>query len=399
MQLLTEQQRLNLGDETPMKPVTAQCPEKATKSEGRKRLLVKSSLPKPLPSLEAIQTDLVATDTNSPKLFTFIDLFAGIGGFRIGLERAGGRCVFSCEWDKYAQQTYKAWFGEEPEGDIREVDPTTIRDHDILTAGFPCQPFSIAGVSKKKSLGRDHGFKDKTQGTLFFHIANIVDVKRPPVLILENVKNLLSHDGGRTWDVIYSTLRSLRYSVYFDVIDAIHYVPQHRERVFIVGFDEDVFGESPPFKFPEPPIGRKPILKDILDRSVGPKYTLTDHLWKYLRDYAEKHRKNGNGFGFGLADIEGHTRTLSARYYKDGSEILIPQGDKRNPRRLTPMEAGRLMGFGGYTPVVSDTQAYKQFGNALVPAIAEVVAIQVLHTLAWKIEHSGNGCLIKKSGK
>lgn len=328
--------------------------------------------------------------------FTFTDLFAGIGGFRIALEKLGGRSVFSCEWDKYAQKTYKAWFNEVPHGDIREIKPADIPDHDILAAGFPCQPFSIAGVSKKKSLGREHGFKDVTQGTLFFYLAAIIEIKRPPVLFLENVKNLQSHDGGRTWKVIKHTLESLNYWVFNKVIDAASWVPQHRERVYIVCFDKFTFTQRPLFEFPTPPDGDKPRLLDILEPSPDPKYTLTDHLWKYLQNYAEKHKAKGNGFGFGLADPQGITRTLSARYYKDGSEILIPQANQ-NPRRLTPRECAKLMGFDDSLPiVVSDTQAYKQFGNAVVPKVAEAVGRQIIRILIEHIATSGNGCLLKK---
>lgn len=316
--------------------------------------------------------------------FTFIDLFAGIGGFRLGLQRAGGRCVFTCEWDNYAQKTYQAWFGDLPHGDIRELKPSDIPDHDIMAAGFPCQPFSIAGVSKKNSLGRAHGFKDVAQGNLFFHIATIAQAKRPPVLFLENVKNLLSHDGGKTWQVIEGTLRDLKYLVFPKVIDASAYVPQHRERIIIVCFDRKVFGDHLDFKFPEKPSGNPPKLKDILEEKPDPKYTLSNHLWSYLQEYARKHKEKGNGFGFGLADPDGITRTLSARYFKDGSEILIPQGNGKNPRRLTPREAARLMGFpvpNQFDIVVSDTQAYKQFGNAVVPAVVEAVGKQIIDIL------------------
>lgn len=331
--------------------------------------------------------------------FTFIDLFAGIGGLRIGLEKNGGRCIFSCEWDKNAQKTYNAWHGEVPHGDIRDVKPRDIPDHDILAAGFPCQPFSIAGVSKKNSLGRPHGFKDATQGTLFFHLATIVEAKRPPVLILENVKNLQSHDKGRTWQVIRSTLEDMKYVIFSKVIDAAAWVPQHRERVFIVGFDRRVFGDSIPFEYPKPPSGIEPRLRDILESNPPAKYTLTDHLWKYLQDYAAKHKAAGNGFGFGMAKLDGVTRTLSARYYKDGSEILIPQ-DGKNPRRLTPRECARLMGFEDHRPiVVSDMQAYKQFGNAVCPPVAEAVGRQVVKALSWQLaKHNTNGCLFKTKG-
>ena len=192
---------------------------------------------------------------NAPRSlpFTFIDLFAGIGGLRLGVQKAGGRCVFTSEWDKYSQKTYAAWYGDIPHGDIRAIDPKDIPNHDLLVAGFPCQPFSIAGVSKKNSLGRAHGFKDATQGTLFFQVATIVEIKRPPAVLLENVKNLLSHDKGKTWVVIKSTLEELGYTVFHKVIDAIDYVPQHRERVFIVALDQKIFGKNPPFTFPDAP--------------------------------------------------------------------------------------------------------------------------------------------------
>lgn len=325
--------------------------------------------------------------------FTFVDLFAGIGGFRIALKELGGKCAYSCEWDKYSQKTYKAWFDETPHGDIRQVKPKDIPDHDVLAAGFPCQPFSIAGVSKKKSLGRAHGFKCEMQGTLFFNIVSIVEVKRPPVLFLENVKNLQSHDQGRTWSTIYNALVDLGYAVNFKVIDAAGWVPQHRERIYIVCFDKKVFGENPPFEFPSSPQGPK--FKDILERTPDKKYTLTDHLWTYLQEYAERHRLKGNGFGFGIADPEKVSRTLSARYYKDGSEILIRQGTK-TPRRLTPRECARLMGFPDDKKiVVSDTQAYRQFGNAVVPKVAKAVGEQIIATMRWQLTRSGNGCLLK----
>ena len=340
------------------------------------------------------QPQIVTSDPASVP-FSFIDLFAGIGGMRIALEGVGGRCLFTSEWDRYCQRTYHAWFGETPKGDITKIKPSDIPDHDVLAAGFPCQPFSIAGVSKKKSLGRAHGFKDRTQGTLFFHLATIIELKRPPVVLLENVKNLQSHDGGRTWTVIESTLRELRYTVYSKVIDAAGWVPQHRERVFIVAFDEDVFGKNPPFEFPTTPDGPAPQFRSILEDSPDPKYTLTSHLWKYLQAYAKKHREAGNGFGFGLVDLDKVSRTLSARYYKDGSEVLIPQPG-RNPRRLTPREAARLMGFDDRLKiVVSDTQAYKQFGNALVPAVARAVAGGIVTMMAWHVHRTTNGCLLK----
>lgn len=320
----------------------------------------------------------------TPK-FTFIDLFAGIGGFRIALEKLGGECIFSSEWDKYSQKTYKAWFGEMPAGDIRKIKPTDIPSHDILAAGFPCQPFSIAGVSKKISLGMAHGFKDKNQGNLFFYLATIIEAKRPPVLLLENVKNLQSHNKGRTWGVIKETLEDLDYVVFHKIHDAAYWVPQHRERIFIIGFDKKVFGSNPEFKFPVLP-EKKHQLKEILESKPAEKYTLSEHLWKYLQDYAQKHREKGNGFGFGIANPEGVTRTLSARYYKDGSEILISQKHKKIPRRLTPHECARLMGFPEEAKiVVSDTQAYRQFGNGVVVPVVEAVGQEILEVLLPKL--------------
>lgn len=330
--------------------------------------------------------------------FSFVDLFAGIGGFRIPLEKLGGTCVFSSEVDKYSQKTYRAWFGETPHGDITKIKVGEIPDHDVLAAGFPCQPFSIAGVSKKKSLGQAHGFKCLSQGTLFFNVATIIENKRPPIVLLENVKNLKSHDSGRTWQVIKGTLEDLEYTVFDKVIDAVHWVPQHRERIYMVCFDQQVFGETVPFSFPDPPNGTSPRLKDILEKAPDKKYTLTDHLWGYLQDYAVRHREKGNGFGFGLADPNGTSRTLSARYYKDGSEILIPQSRGRNPRRLTPAECARLMGFDEKYEtniVVSDTQAYRQFGNAIVPKVAEAVIKEVMSILRWHLTRANGGCLLK----
>ena len=312
--------------------------------------------------------------------FSFIDLFAGIGGFRMALEKLGGECLFSCEWDKYSRQTYEAWFGDLPHGDIRELDVAAIPDHDLLTAGFPCQPFSLAGVSKKNSLGREHGFRDKTQGTLFFQLAAIIEAKRPPAILLENVKNLRSHDKGRTWQVVRETLEELDYWIFTEVIDASGWVPQHRERVYIAGFDKRRYPGQPDFHFPTPPRSRK-TFGGILERSPDPKYTLSDKLWNYLQRYAEKHRAKGNGFGFGIADREGIARTLSARYHKDGSEILIAQDNGTPPRRLTPRECARLMGFDAWCEdriVVSDTQAYRQFGNAVVPKVVEAIGRQMV---------------------
>lgn len=315
--------------------------------------------------------------------FRFIDLFAGIGGIRQSFEVHGGKCVFSSEWDNWCRKTYLENFGEIPHGDINEIKPSEVPDHEILAAGFPCQPFSIAGVSKKKSLGKEHGFKDKAQGTLFFRIAEILEAKRPKAFLLENVKNLKSHDGGNTFRVIEGALKELGYHVFFDVIDAAHYVPQHRERLFIVGFDRKVFREIPDFTFPIPP-KKKTTLSSILEKKVDKKYILSDHLWQYLQDYAEKHRQKGNGFGYGLFDGSSVARTLSARYYKDGSEILIKVPNS-NPRRLTPRECARLMGYDDSFKIpVSDTQAYKQFGNSVaIPVVSSVAKNLIIACLPF----------------
>jgi DNA (cytosine-5)-methyltransferase 1 len=311
----------------------------------------------------------IAGERRAHEPFRFIDLFAGIGGFRIAFETMGGECVFSSEWDHHAARTYEANFSEIPCGDITlQSTKDAIPEHDLLCAGFPCQPFSIAGVSKHNALGREHGFSHPTQGTLFFEVVEILKQHRPAMFLLENVKNLTGHDRGRTFEVITRTLtEELGYSISWRVVDAGALVPQHRERVYLVGFREPT-----PFEFPQLP-ERGPALRTILEPEVDPKYTLTDHLWRYLQDYAAKHRAAGNGFGFGLADLDGVSRTLSARYYKDGSEILVPQPG-RNPRRLTPRECSRLMGYPDeYRIVVSDTQAYKQFGNSVaVPVVAAI---------------------------
>ncbi|MCM1101123.1 MAG: DNA (cytosine-5-)-methyltransferase [Acetatifactor muris] len=308
------------------------------------------------------------------KEWTFIDLFAGIGGMRIAFERVGGHCVYSNEWNKYSQQTYFANFGEQPEGDITQVTASSIPDHDILVAGFPCQPFSIAGVSKKNSLGRATGFEDKTQGTLFFDVCRVLKEKRPKAFMLENVKNLCSHDRGRTFKVILESLDELNYNVFYAVLDGQIYVPQHRERILIVGFDRERYGADISFDFDLTPKMPKPAMRDILEESVDEKYTLSDKLWTYLQNYAAKHKAAGNGFGYGIAPMQGVSRTISARYYKDGSEILIEQSGK-NPRRLTPRECARLQGFpDDFKIPVSDTQAYKQFGNSVVVPLMENVA-------------------------
>jgi DNA (cytosine-5)-methyltransferase 1 len=330
--------------------------------------------------------------------FTFIDLFAGIGGMRLGFEAAGGHCVYTSEWNKFARETYAANFPKdvhEIAGDITEISEKDIPEHDVLVAGFPCQPFSLAGVSKKNSLNQPHGFRCDTQGTLFFDVARIIDHHQPKAFLLENVKNLVSHDGGKTFKVILKTLKDeLGYHIDYRVIDASHWVPQHRERIFIVGFREKNDFSLANIKFPK----KKRVLADILHGQEGEKpelpyteektakaaakYTLSDHLWNYLQAHAAKHRARGNGFGFGLVGPDDISRTLSARYHKDGSEILIRQ-PRKNPRRLTPRECSRLMGFtrgnkNSYKIPVSDTQAYRQFGNAVVvPVVASVAKLML----------------------
>lgn len=322
----------------------------------------------------------------SPKesKFTFIDLFAGMGGFRLAMQAQGGKCVFSSEWNKYAQKTYFANFGEMPFGDItKEITKSYIpKNFDVLCAGFPCQPFSIAGISKKKSLGHETGFKDKTQGTLFFDVADIISRHRPKAFFLENVKNLMSHDKGNTFKIIKGTLEELRYSLHYLVMDGQTYVPQHRERIMIIGFNRDIFHGKELFAFPKQRQATRSI-QEILDPDVDEKYTLSDKLWNYLQNYAEKHRAKGNGFGFGMVDLNGISRTLSARYYKDGSEILIPQGEKKNPRKLSPRECARLMGYPDEYRLnqVSDVQAYRQCGNSVVVPLITAVSKQLVKTM------------------
>lgn len=355
--------------------------------------------------------------------FRFIDLFAGIGGIRKGFEAIGGECVFTSEWNKYAVRTYKANHFCDPlkhrfNEDIREVTLSSdlnideemaykhidqqVPDHEVLLAGFPCQPFSLAGVSKKNSLGRKHGFECDAQGTLFFDVARILAAKKPAAFLLENVKNLKSHDKGKTFRVICETLDELGYDVADvnapkgqdpKVIDARHFIPQHRERIVLVGFRRDLnVHEGFTLRdiqkmYPK----ERPSFADILDEKVDDKYILTPKLWEYLYKYAQKHREKGNGFGFGLTRHNDVARTLSARYHKDGSEILVDRGfddsmdfygehnQKHRPRRLTPQECARLMGFdkpgeSNFVIPVSDTQAYRQFGNSVVVPVFEAVA-------------------------
>jgi len=354
--------------------------------------------------LRILQEKVRKAHLPSPKnyAFRFIDLFAGIGGLRGGFEPLGGKCVFTSEWDRYAQLTYKANYDCDHKiaGDITQVAVDEIPEHDLLLAGFPCQPFSIAGISKKNALKRPHGFHCEAQGTLFFDVARIIEHHRPRAFLLENVKNLVNHDKGKTFRIIHRALtEELGYQVHWKVLDARSWLPQHRERIFIVGFREPNDFSFADIDIPDPVCG--PSLGTILhpedgsepaekpftqgpNATVSGKYTLSDHLWGYLRAYADKHRAAGNGFGFGLVGPEDVSRTLSARYYKDGSEILIEQKG-RNPRRLTPRECARLMGFdkpgqSRFSIPVSDTQAYKQFGNAVAVPCVEAVAC---HMAPW----------------
>lgn len=318
--------------------------------------------------------------------FRFIDLFAGIGGMRLGFESIGGRCVFTSEWDRYAQKTYLRNFpdgdGHVMAGDIRPfgADPSRIPEFDVLLAGFPCQPFSLAGVSKKNSLGRSHGFADEKQGNLFFEIERIIRFHRPAAFLLENVKHLERHDRGNTFEVIRRTLKEkLGYHIDWRVISSRPWVPQNRERIFIAGFRSDVGFSFEAFQKQVPPPAGWPLLGSVLQshNEIDSKYTLTPRLWEYLQAYRAKHERAGNGFGYSVFGSEDVTRTLSARYYKDGSEILIRQSGTR-PRRLTPLECARLMGFErdgrSWDIPVSDMQAYKQFGNAVVVPAVEAIA-------------------------
>lgn len=324
--------------------------------------------------------------------FRFIDLFAGIGGFHIGLRSVGGECVFANEWDRHAASTYQAWTQHKPDqSDIRHLDPQLdIPEHDLLAAGFPCQPFSIAGVSKKNSLGRSHGFNDHDQGNLFFSICRIVEAKRPKIIFLENVKNLISHDKGNTWKIIRESLDELGYNVMWRIIDAKDWVPQHRERIYIVAFRDDLWSllEVGQFGFISDFPSNKPKLNSILEKYPNSKLMLSENLWNYLQEYSRKHKANGNGFGYSIANRDGVSRTLSARYFKDGSEILIQEQTWDRPRRLSVEEARKLMGFtrsvaksaglsGSYPQVVSDQQAYKQLGNSVSPLVIRAISQEI----------------------
>lgn len=387
------------------------------KSERSVRRWQKSGDPIPKErELAILQVLRERTMIRSPKAstFRFIDLFAGIGGIRQGFEDAGGHCVFSSEWDRFALQTYRANYGNEDEviqTDIREITAASddedinsrtisseIPDHDVLLAGFPCQPFSLAGVSKKNSLGRGHGFMCEAQGTLFFDVARIIDVKRPRAFLLENVKNLRSHDGGRTYEVIRRTLDELGYRVFDRVIDGKGFVPQHRERIYMVGFHKSAPFSWDQIDFPSPEARTMASVLHPEDGSepaeppythgeaarVADKYILSEKLWCYLQDYKAKHQAAGNGFGYSRIGPNDTARTLSARYHKDGSEILVDRGGMQRPRRLTPRECARLMGFNDdFRIPVSDTQAYRQFGNSVVvPVIRGIAHAMVPHVVA-----------------
>ena len=312
-------------------------------------------------------------DKSDAPAFSFIDLFAGIGGIRIPFQELGGKCVFTSEWDKFAQKSYRVNFGEEPQGDITKIAATDIPDFDILLGGFPCQPFSQAGLKK--------GFSD-TRGTLFFEIERILAEKRPKAFLLENVKQLRGHDKGRTLRVIIEHLDALNYYVKAEVLRAGDFgVPQNRERIYIVGISKDYYDlpDEYEFSFPQPTY-EKTRLGDILERNVDDKYTISDALWDGHQRRKKEHIEKGNGFGFSLFNEESeYTNTISARYYKDGSEILIDQGNGRNPRKLTPRECARLQGFPEeFIIPVSDTQAYKQFGNSVAVPVIRAVAKRMI---------------------
>lgn len=364
---------------------TAELIGKSDRTVRRYEATGKSATNPPFLAVQALRQAAIERCTQAAgtgRVFRFVDLFAGIGGLRIPFEEIGGHCVFTAEWDRFSRETYTANFPDDEDhefaGDIRPYadKPNMIPEHDVLLAGFPCQPFSIAGVSKKNSLGRPHGFLCDTQGTLFYDLAKIIKHHRPPAILLENVKNLERHDGGKTFATIkYVLEEELGYEIHTRVISSEPWVPQKRERIFIVGFRKQSGFDFDDLEIPQ---GKAPVLGDILEDTVDPKYTLTPKLWSYLKGYKEKHRSAGNGFGYSLFGPDDVTRTLSARYYKDGSEILVRQKGKR-PRRLTPRECARLMGFdtpgeSEFEIPVSDTQAYRQFGNAVVVPVVQAVA-------------------------
>lgn len=315
----------------------------------------------------------------------FIDLFAGIGGFHNALSNLGCECVFASEIDAEAKKTYFKNYGLFPYGDINKLNVIDIPNHDILCAGFPCQPFSLAGISKKNSMGVPTGFKDLVKGNLFFNVRDIIREKRPRAFFLENVKNLKSHDKGKTWEIIYNTLeKELDYTIFYKIVDGKNWVPQHRERIFIVGFDSKLNLDLSNFIIPTEPLEGKcykyKYLSQIIEKEelVDPKFTIGPGTWRALQAHKARHKAKGNGFGFNLlssnlskTDI---TSTISARYYKDGAEILIPQSTGKRPRRLTVQEAMQLQGLDPkkFSFPVSNNQAYKQIGNSVVvPAIKD----------------------------
>jgi DNA (cytosine-5)-methyltransferase 1 len=304
--------------------------------------------------------------------YRVIDLFAGVGGIRLGFEKAfkeSVNFVFSSEIDKYAQKTYYANYNELPHGDITEIKVEEIPPHDIILAGFPCQAFSVAGLKK--------GFED-TRGTLFFDVARIAKYHRPKVIFLENVKGFRNHDKGNTFKVVKKTLEDMGYRIFSEILNAKKFgLPQNRERIYIIGF----LDHSVEFEFPKPPKWSVK-LGDILNKEVDEKYTISDKLWAGHQRRKREHKKKGNGFGYSMFNEESeYTSTISARYYKDGSEILIEQKDK-NPRKLTPREAGRLQGFpDSFEIPVSNTQAYKQFGNSVAVPVIEELAKKILKGL------------------
>lgn len=317
-------------------------------------------------------------------LFTFIDLFAGIGGIRLPFQELGGKCLFTSEWDKYAQKTYQINFGDEPFGDITKIEIDSIPEFDILLAGFPCQPFSQAGLKK--------GFED-TRGTLFFEIERIISAKRPKAFLLENVKQLRGHDGGRTLKVIVKHLKELNYTVNYDVLKAADFgLPQNRERIYIVGFNKEHFSIKDDYKFDYPEPTNKPTrVGDILESDVNEKYTISDKLYAGHIRRKKEHKEKGNGFGFTVFTTESeYTNTISARYYKDGSEVLIEQKGK-NPRKLTPRECARLQGFPeNFIIPVSDTQAYKQFGNSVAVPVIREIAKKMINEMEQFKQHNGD---------
>ena len=307
--------------------------------------------------------------------FTFVDICAGIGGMRIAFENLGGKCVFSSEWDKFCQITYQENFNETPFGDITKISMKNIPKHDILIAGFPCQPFSKSGLAIRAKLNRVNGMDDKEQGQIFFRLTKIIRSKKPKAVFFENVPRLLSINQGKEFQVILHEMKKLGYSCNYKVINSENVVPQRRERLYMVFIKGKTI-----FNFPEMP-NLNTALKSILERRVEEKYTLSDNTWNWLQSHAKKHAKKGNGFGYRMANRKKTTCTLSARYGKDGSEILIPQRNK-NPRKLNPRECARLMGFpDDFIIPVSDTQAYKQFGNSVVISVVYLIGYEILMSI------------------